>query len=48
VCLQNAEHYRDEGLADVCGKCSSGVPCATANPVSQKQDSVNPERTGRP
>jgi epoxyqueuosine reductase QueG len=28
LCLQNAELHRDLGLADVCGKCVSGVPCA--------------------
>jgi epoxyqueuosine reductase QueG len=32
-CLENAELFKDEGLADVCGKCSVAVPCARANPV---------------
>jgi epoxyqueuosine reductase QueG len=35
LCLENAELYRDEGLADVCGKCSVGVPCARVNPVAR-------------
>jgi epoxyqueuosine reductase QueG len=29
-CLDNAERYNVLGLADVCGKCMSGVPCAFA------------------
>lgn len=33
LCLKNAEIYRDKGLADVCGKCGSGVPCAFINPA---------------
>ena len=28
LCLKNAELHADLGLADVCGKCLSGVPCA--------------------
>ena len=32
VCLKNAARYSDFGLADVCGKCACGVPCATADP----------------
>lgn len=31
--LENAEMHRQEGLADVCGKCSSVVPCSFDNPV---------------
>jgi len=31
--LENAEIYRKMGLADVCGKCVSIVPCAFGNPV---------------
>lgn len=31
--LENAEIYKSEGLADVCGKCSSVVPCSFKNPV---------------
>lgn len=37
LCLENAELYRDEGLADVCGKCSVGVPCARDNPVALRE-----------
>ena len=33
-CLENAARYQDEGLADVCGKCSVAVPCARVNPVA--------------
>ncbi len=35
LCLENAEIHKQEGLADVCGKCSVGVPCARANPVAR-------------
>lgn len=31
--LENAEIYVSEGMADVCGKCSSMVPCSFINPV---------------
>lgn len=34
MCLRNAEKYRDQGLADVCGKCLVDVPCSSADPVS--------------
>jgi epoxyqueuosine reductase QueG len=34
--LENAEIYASEGLADVCGKCVSVVPCSFANPVGAK------------
>ncbi|WZL74555.1 epoxyqueuosine reductase [Clostridiaceae bacterium 35-E11] len=32
-CLKNADHYSEIGLADVCGKCISNVPCSYINPV---------------
>ena len=33
LCLENADHYRDLGLADVCGKCLVNLPCSLRNPV---------------
>jgi epoxyqueuosine reductase QueG len=33
VCLTNAETHSELGLADVCGKCVSGVPCSFKNPL---------------
>lgn len=33
--LENAEIYEQHGLADVCGKCSSVVPCSYLNPVKK-------------
>lgn len=33
--LENASLYRDEGLADVCGKCSCMIPCSFTNPVGK-------------
>lgn len=27
-CLKNSEYFKDFPLADVCGKCASGVPCS--------------------
>jgi epoxyqueuosine reductase QueG len=35
LCLENADLFRDEGLADVCGKCSVGVPCARVNALAR-------------
>lgn len=32
-CLANASRHPDVGLADVCGKCASLVPCSVRNPV---------------
>lgn len=37
VCLSNADLYSEFGLADVCGKCVSVVPCSFNNPVKQIQ-----------
>lgn len=34
-CLDNANRYREMGLADVCGKCLANVPCAFVNPVKK-------------
>ncbi len=36
--LENAEIYKEEGLADVCGKCTSVVPCSFINPVQKITD----------
>jgi epoxyqueuosine reductase QueG len=35
VLLENAENYKGNGLADVCGKCVSLVPCSFKNPVAR-------------
>jgi epoxyqueuosine reductase QueG len=35
--LENADIYASEGLADVCGKCTSVVPCSFINPVGAKR-----------
>jgi len=32
-CLKNAERHKDIGLADVCGKCLTGLPCSLAAPL---------------
>ena len=32
--LLNAEVHKEKGLADVCGKCVSVVPCSFTNPVN--------------
>lgn len=32
LCLKNAEFHKNEGLADVCGKCMSVVPCSFQKP----------------
>jgi epoxyqueuosine reductase QueG len=32
-CLENADRYTILGLADVCGKCVTGMPCTFVNPV---------------
>jgi len=33
VQLENADIFKDEGVAHVCGKCSTVVPCSFENPV---------------
>ena len=35
ICLENAELHKEQGLADVCGKCVSMVPCSFENPVAK-------------
>ncbi|MBO8158158.1 epoxyqueuosine reductase [Thermosyntropha sp.] len=35
--LKNAELHADIVLADVCGKCISGVPCSHKNPVREDE-----------
>jgi epoxyqueuosine reductase QueG len=36
MCLENADALSEIGLADVCGKCTVGLPCSTTNPVLLK------------
>ena len=36
--LENAEIHKKEGLADVCGKCTSVVPCSFINPVKRLKE----------
>ena len=36
LCLQNADEYQRLGLADVCGKCLSVVPCSFTDPVARR------------
>jgi epoxyqueuosine reductase QueG len=31
-CLKNAEHHKERGYADICGKCLVGLPCSTREP----------------
>lgn len=33
--LQNAEHHKEKGFADACGKCVSHAPCSFINPVKK-------------
>lgn len=37
LCLENAARYQSIGLADVCGKCCSEVPCSFIAPSSLLQ-----------
>ncbi len=32
VTLENAEHHKNIGYADVCGKCMAGMPCSVKRP----------------
>ena len=32
VCLENAQLYKEIGLADACGKCLVGLPCSSKDP----------------
>ena len=41
--LENAEIYKHEGLADVCGKCTTVVPCSFTNPVRKLRERENKE-----
>ncbi len=36
ICLDNARTYAELGLADVCGKCVSVVPCSFIDPVGRR------------
>ena len=36
MCLENADVLSEIGLADVCGKCTVGLPCSETNPVLLK------------
>ena len=36
--LQNAAIHKNEGFADVCGKCSTVVPCSFMNPVKKLKE----------
>ncbi|MHA1606641.1 MAG: epoxyqueuosine reductase [Candidatus Freyarchaeota archaeon] len=36
VCLENAKHYEELGVADVCGKCVAATPCSLENPVKNR------------
>ena len=40
MCLENAAALADIGLADVCGKCTVGLPCSGTNPVPLKSPSL--------
>jgi epoxyqueuosine reductase QueG len=35
ICLDNGKRFSQYGFADVCGKCTSGVPCSIINPVAK-------------
>jgi len=41
VCLSNAELHSKIGYADVCGKCSSNVPCSLKNPVRRDREKLD-------
>ncbi|MEI7744910.1 MAG: epoxyqueuosine reductase [Chloroflexota bacterium] len=36
LCLENADKHQGHGLADVCGKCVSVVPCTYLDPVARR------------
>lgn len=38
--LENAALFENEGLADVCGKCTCAVPCSFAIPGTHDRDRV--------
>jgi epoxyqueuosine reductase QueG len=37
LCLENERHHRSIEKADVCGKCTVGLPCSIQNPVGIKR-----------
>lgn len=41
LCLENGDRHAQFGLADVCGKCASGVPCSTSDPVANLRHQRN-------
>jgi epoxyqueuosine reductase QueG len=43
-CMENASVYSEIGLADVCGKCASGVPCSFSDP-SERHINKQSEKT---
>ncbi|SMP51960.1 epoxyqueuosine reductase [Anoxynatronum buryatiense] len=44
MCLENASALSSMGLADVCGKCTVGLPCSGVNPTSR----LTPSPAGSP
>ncbi|MDL2217162.1 hypothetical protein LJC27_00715 [Christensenellaceae bacterium OttesenSCG-928-M15] len=37
MCMEDAQHYKDDDfihMADACGKCAAGMPCALRNPIA--------------
>ena len=40
LCLENSQLYSALGLADVCGKCASIVPCSFTNPVTRLESAT--------
>ena len=41
VCLENGQLHSALGLADVCGKCASIVPCSFTNPVARLESATS-------
>jgi epoxyqueuosine reductase QueG len=41
LCLENADKNQQLGLADVCGKCLSVVPCSFIDPVARRLAKTN-------
>jgi epoxyqueuosine reductase QueG len=48
LCLENADTHAGHGLADVCGKCVSVVPCTYIDPVARKFGRGSGERLSGP
>lgn len=40
MCLKNAEHHKNIGYADVCGKCLVGLPCSFKDPSNPIKTSI--------